>query len=245
MVLKYLFVLIVCAFGSTIQSITGFGFALLAIPLFSIFIPLKYGIIILSICAAVLSLVIILKLRIAVDWRLILPVTASVFIGQFIGTSLLFSFSANVIKIVLGVSLILFSIAMLIVIKFNFLKRNLISTICCGLVSGFFGGMLGISGPPLVIYYYSIFSDKYEYQSSLQLTLFFICLFTFIFHSFYGNLSMDILVLSIFGLIGVLIGSFIGLFIFQKVKKESIKKPIFLLISLLGIWNVIEAIVNF
>ncbi len=242
--MQYILLLIICIIGSAIQSSIGFGFAMLAIPLFSLVLPIKYSILILAVSAMVLSVHILIKIRLKVKWKLVLPVIVYIFIGQYIGTRLLFSLDIIILKNILGIILIIISIFMYFGFNKIKIRINTPKTIFFGSLSGLLGGMLGISGPPLVIYYFSVLDNKEEYQSSMQATLLSICIFTLVLHGYYGNISSDVLPFSLFGITGVFIGSSIGLFIFRRLKKESLNKPVYAFIFLMGVWMIVERFIT-
>ena len=119
------------------------------------------------------------------------------------------------------------------------LKPSKTNGIFSGLISGLFGGLFNITGPPLVIYYFSSIENKKEYQGTIQATFFFIVIFTIIIHLFNGNITYDILRMSSVGLIAVIIGSIIGLNIFEHLDKNLIKKILSIVMMIMGFMLVI------
>ena len=108
-----------------------------------------------------------------------------------------------------------------------------------GLISGIFGGLFNITGPSLVIYYFSSIKDKKEYQGTIQATFFFSILFTISIHMFNGNITFDILKMATVGLAAVIIGSLIGLNIFKHLNKNLIRKILSVVMFIMGIMLII------
>lgn len=238
--MRYVLLLLICIMGSAVQSSIGFGFAILAIPLFSLILPIKYGIVVLAVSAMILSVHILLRMELKIKWKLVLPIITCITVGQYIGTNLLLSLDIIILKNILGVILVVISIFMFFSFNRFKIRINISKTVFFGTLSGLLGGMLGISGPPLVVYYLSALDNKQEYQSSMQTTLLLMSIFTLVLHGFYGNINSRVLTFSLFGITGVFIGSTIGLFIFKRVKKESLGKPVYAFIFLMGVWMLVE-----
>lgn len=146
-------ILAVIFFATFIRSAFGFGEALVAVPLLALYLPLTV-----AAPLAVLISITIAAVVVAQDWnRIHLRSTgwlfASTLLGIPLGLLLLTSNHQAVVKIVLAIFILAFSLYSLIGRKPPELKaddsRWLIG---CGFFAGVLGGAYGMNGPPLVIY---------------------------------------------------------------------------------------------
>jgi len=145
-------VLIVVFLATLFRSAFGFGEALIAVPLLTLFLPLKV-----AAPVAVLVSITIAAVVVAQDWRKIHVrsagwLVASSLIGIPVGLLLLASSHQQAMKIALAICIIAFSAYSLVGRKPPELKSDSKAWLLgCGFVAGVFGGAYGMNGPPLVI----------------------------------------------------------------------------------------------
>ena len=147
------YILVVLFLATLIRSTFGFGEALFAVPLLALRIPLAV-----ATPLAVLVSITIAFVVVAQDWRHIHVRSAGGLIGSSVlglplGLLLLSAGSPQILKSVLAVLLIAFSIYCLrqppLLARNNHLKLWLFG---CGFSAGILGGAYGMNGPPLVLY---------------------------------------------------------------------------------------------
>jgi len=146
-------VLLVVALATLFRSAFGFGEALIAVPLLTLFLPVKV-----AAPLAVLVSITIAAVVVAQDWQKIhwrsagWLVGASLF-GIPVGLLLLMSSHQRAVKIVLAIFIIAFSAYSLLGRRPPELKSDSKGWLLgCGFVAGVVGGAFGMNGPPLVIY---------------------------------------------------------------------------------------------
>lgn len=226
---------VVCFIGSVIQGTTGFGYALFSMAVLPFFLPLKTAAVVVLLLGFVSSVQIAFNLRKHINVKLLLiPILAS-FVGRYVGVKALMSFDTGVLKSILGVVLVILSIYFAFFnrkIRIRPLPRN---GIMAGLLSGVLGGMFSVSGPPLVIYYYSATDDKMEYNACLQTSFVLGIVVTIFLHILEGNIHMEALTYTGVGLVAVLAGSMVGLWCFKRLDKEILTKAIYTFMAIMGI----------
>lgn len=100
--------------ASLIQGITGFGFALVAVPLLSLFIPeIKNITPIIVIYSLITNIIIVYKSRKYVEFKKIIPLIIFAIIATPLGTYILISFKVKTLKIIIGIIIIITALAML------------------------------------------------------------------------------------------------------------------------------------
>ena len=145
--------ILIIFFATLIRSAFGFGEALLAVPLLAFVIPLKQ-----AAPLAVLVSITIAAVVVVHDWRKIHIRSASWLIvatlpGIPLGLMLLTSTHQNLVKAVLALIIIAFSLYSLVGRAPLHLEEDRRSWLLgCGFIAGILGGAYGMNGPPLVIY---------------------------------------------------------------------------------------------
>lgn len=149
--LQLVVVLIIFFVASLSRSTFGFGDALIAMPLLALVMDIKVATPIVAFMGFFISLIILIRnwqnLEIKKIWKLIVSSLAGIPLG------VLFLKDTNefIVKLVLAIILIIFSIYKLLRPNLLNLKKDKFS-ILFGFFSGVLGGAYNTNGPPIIIY---------------------------------------------------------------------------------------------
>ena len=149
----FFYILIISFFATLVRSTFGFGESLVAVPLFSVVIPIETAVPLSVLISVLVALVVVIQ-----DYKQIHLYSAKWLIlfsalGIPIGIVILIYGNEFLIKIALGILIILYSLyAMLGKNKFHLEKDSRLWLFICGFLSGILGGAYGVNGPPLVVY---------------------------------------------------------------------------------------------
>lgn len=147
-----LHVLAVIFIATLIRSTFGFGEALFAVPLLALRIPVQV-----AAPLAVLVSITVAAIVIAQDWRdihvrsatgLVLATAAGIPLGLWMLTST----PESVVKRILAVIIISFSLYLLFRPPLRPSRHGFAWLLGCGFAAGILGGAYGMNGPPLVVY---------------------------------------------------------------------------------------------
>ena len=190
--------------------------------------------------ALLLNLKLAFKLRTNINFKIIIPVIITSFLGRIAGVNILMYLPEDTLKTIFGFLLII--IALYFILYKNKVKFNPTKT--KGGIAGFFSGLLGgafnSGGPPVVIYYVNALKEKMTYLSTLQATFAFNCIFTISIHFYYGNINTSILMYVVSGIFGVLVGSYLGLIVFKKIPETILKNIIYGFMIFMGIMLIVK-----
>jgi uncharacterized protein len=219
-----------------LQSISGFGYGIVAVPLLSIFLSPASASILLVVSSVSLNLFLVVRLRAHIKFRPIAPVMISVATGVFVGLFFLSAANPGIFARSLGVYLavyVLWSVAK---------KENPVSPLHryrwglpLGFVSGILSGAFATGGPPLVVYVSSLSLRHLEHIAALQLLL-----------AVSGSVRLGVAVaggllnagnalLAVTGLAGALAGSVVVLAINPSVSKQKLRVIVLVLVSVLAV----------
>ncbi len=136
-----------------IRSLTGFGSAMVSIPLLAFLFDLKFAVPLEALLEVGLSILLMNKVYKSIHKKIIIPLIIGTIIGSLFGAYILFSFANIFLKKALGVTIILFALHLLIG-KTHSIVKPLSSGwgVFAGTMGGVLGGLFGMSGPAFVIY---------------------------------------------------------------------------------------------
>lgn len=144
-------VILVLFFATLVRSTFGFGDAVIAMPILVMVIGIKTATPLVALVAPVISFLILVHNWQKIQIKSLLPLIISTLIGIPIGLLFLEDVNEKVVKIVLAISIILFSIFKLINWSKLHLKTDRFAPVF-GLISGILGGAYNTNGPTIVIY---------------------------------------------------------------------------------------------
>ncbi|MFV9511617.1 sulfite exporter TauE/SafE family protein [Tepidibacillus sp. LV47] len=158
---------IIIFFASSVQGATGFAFALIIVPLLSLFLPLRAIVPISVILSLVINTLVIISGRkhLAIKEIWLLIVTG--IIGIPFGVYILNAVNLQILKILIGLLLIITSFAMFKGYKVFFKNKRLSHSIT-GFVSGVLNGSISMSGPPIVLFLANEGYEKDKFRANIN-----------------------------------------------------------------------------
>jgi len=230
--------------ASLTQGITGFGFALIAVPLLSLFIPELRNITpIIVIYSLLTNIVIMYKSRHYIAFKKIIPLIIFGIIATPIGTYLLLYVKVNTLKIIIGLIITITAFAMFKNFKIK-IKNESISYGIVGLLSGILNGSTGLSGPPIVLFLTNQNTDKDAFRANLAFYGIATNTFAIILFIVEGIVNTSVFNFTILYLPALIIGVFAGIKISTKINEIVFRNLTICLISFLGIYTVISTILK-
>ncbi len=234
-----LYLVLIAAIGSFIQTSSGIGYAILTMALWPIFIPFRQASAVELITGFIMVIYILFRLSGRINFRLLLfPLISSVLLSTC-GVFTLMSGTEVFLRRILGIFLLILSAYFIFFNGKIRIRPTRINGLIAGGLSGFFGGMLGIGGPPIVIYLMSVTDDKIEFNATLQGYYIFSSISILILHLFMGNVTGGTLKYSAVVMLGVLAGTGAGISLFKKLSMDTVKKLVNVFMAVAGIYLII------
>jgi len=160
-----------------VKGFSGFGPALILIPVWTILYDPETAIFASTYFDALAGLVLLFFVRKEIDWKFVIPVTLLIFIGAYFGAKLLKIVPADILVKIIGIGMLIF-IPIIIIQnrnndrpKISNWKTRLLS-LPIALLAGFSGGMIGITGPLLVIFMKLNFDKDYFRNQLIAIFMF-------------------------------------------------------------------------
>lgn len=164
----FVFVFASVLLGAMAQRVTGLGFALIVAPLLVVLLGPFDGVLIVNLCGAVSSALILTRVWRAVDWRRFRWLAGSAVVGIVPGGILAHVLPDAALEIGIGVLLMFALSASLALSRTRFEARGLPPMIALGASSGFMNAAAGIGGPAVSIYAVLSRWPQREFAATLQ-----------------------------------------------------------------------------
>lgn len=227
--------------GGLIQGVTGFGAGVIMM----MFLPFEFSIIqsagLSCAISIILSSIMVYRYRKNVNIRkIIIPAVLYLTISSI---SIIFAkfINQNVMKMILGIFLIVLAIYFLFFNNKTIEPKGMLS-ITCIIISGMCDGLFGIGGPLMVIYFLTKTSSKEEYLGTIQCFFLVNTVYTTIFRIVNSIITISLLPVIAFGMIGIILGVIVANRIIDKLDGELLKNLTYILIALCGISNVVTTL---
>ena len=230
----YILTALVAFAGSFVQSSSGFGYAIICMAIWPMFMPFYTASILEAIAAFFMVIYIAVRLWKFIDWKLLLPPVIMATVTSFLGVNTLMALDEDALSKIMGTVLLILAVYFIFFSSKVHLKASLVSGLAAGAISGFCGGLFNIGGPPMVAYFLSVTDDKEKYNATLQMFFTINTISIFLIHVFQGHVSGSMLPLVGAALAGTAVGTAGGMFLFRRLTMAGIKKTVYIFMICAG-----------
>ena len=230
--------------ASAAQAVTGFGFALVLVPLLALVYDPKLVVII------SLSLGLLCKLPLLISgWRQvqlsqIVPLSLTAIVGTYFGTQILLRADAGILRLGIGLVVVLLASPMLFEFRRPVVREG-IAALGVGFVSGVLGGATSMGGPPVVLLGVNQGWRKESFRANL-LAFFVVSNSSSLVNlSRAGALTSAALTLDVLLVPATAVGILAGSWLFKRIDADRFRRLVVLLViatGLLSVWTGATAI---
>ena len=214
-----------------VRAISGFGFALVATPLLLFVLDTKSVVVISIIINVPVGLLLLFHTRKHIDVKRVLLMCSGSIFGVPMGAYLLSSLDPSIIRLIIAILIVPFSIVLLLGHSYQF-KRD---SLGCG-ISGFFSGLLGsstsLSGPPVVLFLLNQGLVKERFIGTVTAYFVFMGITSVGAFSYLGMVTIDLLIKVAMLLPTAILGLYIGTRVLPKVNTTLFRRIAALIVSL-------------
>ncbi|HDX9610610.1 TPA: sulfite exporter TauE/SafE family protein [Bacillus toyonensis] len=225
--------------ASVLQASTGFGFSIMATPfLLMLFLP-QEAIQINIILSLIISISLIWKIRMDIDFILLKRFIFGSIVGVPFGILLFISININTFKLAISILLLLLTLLLLC----NFKVRSTpFRDFVVGGLSGLLTTSIGMPGPPLLLYFTGTDTEKEKLRATTLAFYLFIYFISLITQILFTGTNKTIWESSFYAIPIVFLGLFIGQIIFKWLNQQIFKIFTYILLSCTGIYLLIESL---
>lgn len=219
-----------------VQRVSGFGFGIFIMTMLPYLMPSYAEATTLSgALALVTSIIIVSRMWKFIQWGKLIPILLTFLVVSYISIQFVSLAGDGLLKRILGGVLIAASLWFLFISKHITLKPTMTVQISMGTISGVMGGFFGMQGPPAVLYFLAC-TDKKDNYMALAQTYFLIgnSMMT-IFRAANGHFTSAVAEGWCYGIVAVLLGTWIGAKIFRLIPIGMLRKIIYIYMGISGI----------
>lgn len=228
--------------GGVVQSVTGFGAAILIM----IFMPLIFS----MTAAPAISDVITMTIAFAMFWRYRTSVSLrkmplAILVYLIVSTCAIYQsafLNTGILKLLFGIFLVILAAYFLLFSGKAAVKDSLFMNVFCGGLGGVCGGLFGIAGPPVSLYYLAVSKNKEEYLGTMNAFFSITVIFNVISRIRSGFLNVGQIPYAVCGIAAIQIGCVIGSRISGRIEMETMKKCVYALMIFAGIVSIIQGV---
>jgi len=226
--------ILIVFFAAFTQSVAGFGAALVAMSLLTLLLPITFVTPLVALMGTFITISIFLRLRRHFDIKKVLPMAIGALPGIPFGIYFLTNFPEDIVKKILAVVLLLYSVYSLLNVRHSRKIRTEWGYLF-GFLSGCLGGAFNTNGPPAIVYTSMQSWSKDDITVTLQSFFLLSGIMLITMHGLHGLITVNVLN-HFFLLIPVIIAGVVaGSFVYDKVDQVSFRKMVYVLLVVLAI----------
>ncbi len=214
----YLVISGILFFGSFLQSVVGFGYNVIGVPSLTLLTnSARNAVTVISIPSFINCIIIVARLargegHVTLDFRRVAPLLITSGLGTIVGALLLVILDPSIVLVCLGILLLIFVLTAKA--RQNWQPQPRYATrlaVAIGSITGILNGLVGVSGPTLAPYLYSLRLNKHEFVYYINLLFLFLGTYQFISFGILGFFTWERILFGLslvpISLIGVYIGA--------------------------------------
>ena len=229
--------LLVIFLAGITQGLTGFGFALVSVPIMVILLSPKMVVPIVLMHAILINLIILIEARKWVDLKRIWPLMISGIVGIPIGTYLLIVLDVSVLKVFIGAVIIPFAIASFLGFKKQ-IKNEKLAFAPVGFISGLLSASTTLSGPPVILFFVNQGVEKQIFRANL-VAYFTVLSSATVFAFVLGDIiTKEVINYAIWFLPATIFGAITGIKLTHKVDEKLFRNIALIIVTIAGLLSI-------
>ena len=234
----------VVTFGASfVQSVTGFGFGIVAMIFLPSLLSYTEANALSSILSTITSLIVVMVTYKNVNWKNLIFTLLGSLVANYFAVNFMKTTANETLILLLGIALFLLSIFFFFFSDKVKIRPTWYAGLTAGLISGVMSGLFAIGGPPVVIYYMQSEENSDKYLATISAYFVFSGIITVALKAISGFITTNVLIGFAIGVIGMIIGSLLGKRTRNKANSKMIKKAVYGVMAVSGIINIITSLI--
>ncbi len=221
-------------FAAFTGAVTGFGSALVGMPLLAQILPVQVAAPLMAVISLCINSSMLVIQRQAFRWQAVWQLILAAIIGIPVGILLVSTLSEQVVLTILGVLLIAYAVYAWVTPRLPELKHPIWKYVF-GFFSGVLGGAYNVGGPPAVVYASSKGWEASEFRSNLQALFLVENIVILAGHAWAGNYTTRVLGYLPYAIPALAAGIVLGVFLDRFIPDKLFRKMVLILLVVLGL----------
>ena len=231
---------LIAAFSAFSQMITGFGFALVGLPLLALLTDPATAVVAMTALSTLLTLGATVHQRRLVDWRTAGSVTAMAVLGLPIGLVALRFVDSRWLSVLIGIVVLVFTIAL----ARGAAVRGRGFTPAAGFLSGALLTSTGMNGPPLVVAFQNKGMTPGQFRATLQATFTLQDMFALVGFAVAGLFGQPVWSVVAIGTPAMLIGWWLGNHAARRINPSRFRQLVLVMLAASGIVSIATGVLG-
>ena len=233
-----LLVFIIVFFAIFTQSVTGFGLALVSMPLLTALLGIQTAAPLVAVFAIVAEVILLFYYRHAFNLKVVWRLALASIIGIPLGVWALRNVDEQIVVTVLGLIVGGYALYALLELRLPEIKQPAWAY-GAGFVAGILGGAYNTAGPPVIVYGNCRQWPPAEFKSNLQGFFIFNGALIVVTHVLANNYTSDVWRNSLVAFPAMVAGIVAGLFLANRISAPLFRKVVLWLLLVLGVWLIV------
>jgi uncharacterized membrane protein YfcA len=220
--------------ASIVRGFTGFGLALVAVPLIQFIIPVSDTAVFIAFINAIFSIIYFRRSRETVRGQPLGRMAIWTGVGVAAGTVVLKYVNPAYIQLIWGILIILIVIALARGFSFGIHTDRSAMTLS-GLFGGLLAGATGITGPPVAIILSSMKTPREKFNALISLFILFAVSYALLFYLVAGLVKTDTFILAICSVPALAAGLYTGDRLVARISQQTFTRIIYIVLVIMGL----------
>ena len=231
--------------ASYVQSVTGFGFGIVAMIFLPSFLLYTEANVLSTFLSSATSVMMALTLYRKIDFKNLASPLVGSFVANYFAVSFVKNAKSEVLVLLLGIALFVLSVYFFFFSNKIKIRPSWYTGLFAGLLSGVLSGLFSIGGPPVVVYYMQSDKDTDSYLATISAYFIVSGAVTVTMKAGAGFITKRVLLGMALGVAVMIIGAILGKKTKDKMKPQAIKRAVYAVMAASGVINIIRAEVKY
>lgn len=225
--------------ASIVRGFTGFGLALVAVPLIQFIIPVSDTAVFIAIINAIFSVIYFRRSRESVKGQPLGRMAIWTGIGVAAGALILKFVNPAYIQLVWGLLIILIVFALARGFSFGIQSDKSAMTLS-GLFGGVLAGATGITGPPVAIILSSMKTPREKFNAVISLFILFAVSYALLFYLAAGLVKTDTFLLAMSSVPALAAGLYTGDRLVARISQQTFIRVVYIVLVIMGLITIFK-----
>ena len=239
--MTYVLVAAIVALGAAAQAASGFGLALLAVPLLALLLDAKTAVVTTGVVSLGLQLTVALRDHGSIRRSTIVTMTIAALIGMPVGLLILERVDDRTLTIAIGVTVLAFT---LLLARGTPVPAGTATDAAAGFPSGLISTSTGTSGPPLVIALHAREMTPVRFRATLAAQFLIQGTISVVAFALVGRITTEVGLLALAGVPGLALGWLVGNRVFAKLDHDRFRRVVLAMLALSGVASLLGALAD-
>lgn len=228
-------------FASVVRGFTGFGLALVAVPLVQFFLPVADTAVYIAIVNFIFSVLYYRRSKAVIKGQPLGSMALFTGLGVAAGTLILKFIYPAYIQLIWGIMIIFIVFFLVRGMSFR-IKSEKSALILSGIFGGILAGSTGITGPPVAIILSSMKTPKEKFNAIISVFILFAVTYALFFYFLTGLIRHEIVILALCSVPALLAGLYTGDRLVEQISQKWFTNIVFLVLIIMGVITIFKGI---